>query len=76
MSKPNCKFYKIVASSYCTIWHCPKCGTIDLQLGDLALRLSPAQVQGIASGLNQALQVMDSSPKISDLQAEKTLLPH
>jgi hypothetical protein len=52
---PHCRPLKIVATHYCAVWQCPDCELIQLQLGDLTLRLTPQQMHGLARGLHQAV---------------------
>ncbi|MCI0653372.1 MAG: hypothetical protein L0Y39_02680 [Methylococcaceae bacterium] len=69
MPVQHCKPTEIVSTKYCTVWQCPDCRTIRLQLGDLTLELTPQQLQGIARGLNQTVQRMEA------LQADQFGLP-
>ena len=51
-----CKPIPLASSSGCELWMCSDCGTINLSIGPVSMRLKPGHFKNISETMQDAIQ--------------------
>lgn len=70
MQIDSCKPFSLASSAGCDLWMCSDCGTINLSIGPLSMRLKPEHFKDITETMQVALQ------NLLNFNAEHTSVIH
>lgn len=58
MQIESCKPLPLASSAGCDLWMCSDCGTINLSIGPVSMRLKPEHFKDITETMQDALQIL------------------